>query len=237
MKITPLASGSKGNAYLVDNGAHPLLIECGLPFYSLQMKLWSLDHQLSDIGACLISHQHQDHAKAVPELLQRGVWCYMSRATAEALQVCRHHRYIPADVGRNLRGLTLYSWVIHPFWAVHDVPCLGFYLEAGEEKVVFLTDTMYSPYTFHDLTHIMIACNYDKELLYSKVKAGDIDRAQRRRVLFNHPSLQTVKDFLIANDLDKVQEIWLLHLSDRSSDADRFMREIQELTGKRVYIA
>jgi hypothetical protein len=40
-----------------------------------------------------------------------------------------------------------------------------------------------------------------------------------------------------ANDLSKVQEIWLLHLSDGNSDADRFKREIQELTGKPVYVA
>lgn len=46
-----------------------------------------------------------------------------------------------------------------------------------------------------------------------------------------------MKDFLKANDLRHVQEIWLLHLSDGNSDADRFKREIQELTGKPVYIA
>ena len=34
-------------------------------------------------------------------------------------------------------------------------------------------------------------------------------------------------------------EIWLLHLSDGNSDAERFKREIMELTGKKepVYIA
>ena len=50
-------------------------------------------------------------------------------------------------------------------------------------------------------------------------------------------SLETAKDFLRANDLTAVQEIWLCHLSDGNSDAERFKREIQALTGKPVYIA
>jgi hypothetical protein len=50
-------------------------------------------------------------------------------------------------------------------------------------------------------------------------------------------SLETCKGFLRANDLSRVQEIWLLHLSDANSDAARFKREIQELTGKVVYVA
>lgn len=44
-------------------------------------------------------------------------------------------------------------------------------------------------------------------------------------------------DELKANDLSKVREIWLLHLSDGNSDAERFKREVMELTGKPVYIA
>jgi len=33
-----------------------------------------------------------------------------------------------------------------------------------------------------------------------------------------------------------VREIWLIHLSDNNSDNARFKREIQELTGKMVFI-
>jgi phosphoribosyl 1,2-cyclic phosphodiesterase len=50
-------------------------------------------------------------------------------------------------------------------------------------------------------------------------------------------SLKTVKDMLRANDLSQVKEIHLLHLSDRNSSAKLFKKEIQELTGKPVYIA
>ena len=45
------------------------------------------------------------------------------------------------------------------------------------------------------------------------------------------------QDFLRANDLSRVKEIHLLHLSDENSNAERFKREIQEISGKPVYVA
>lgn len=55
-------------------------------------------------------------------------------------------------------------------------------------------------------------------------------------LLKSHFSLENIKKFLLANGLSRVQEIWLLHLSDGNSDAERFKREIQSLTGKPTYI-
>ena len=49
--------------------------------------------------------------------------------------------------------------------------------------------------------------------------------------------MANVKEFLRANDLSKVEEIHLLHLSDGNSDEARFKREIQELTGRVVMVA
>ena len=83
----------------------------------------------------------------------------------------------------------------------------------------------------------MVECNYALDILQKNVTAGLVPTALKDRVLRSHFSLENVKEFLKANDLSKVQEIWLLHLSDGNSDAGRFKREIQELTGKEVYIA
>ena len=57
-----------------------------------------------------------------------------------------------------------------------------------------------------------------------------------KRVIDTHFALEDVKEFLKANDLSKVKEIYLIHLSDGNSDAEQFKREIQELTGKTVFI-
>jgi len=84
MDIDIFASGSSGNLYRVDDGRTQVLLECGITFARIQK---ALSFKLSKIDGCLITHEHMDHAKAVKELLLRGTDCYMSKGTAEALEV------------------------------------------------------------------------------------------------------------------------------------------------------
>lgn len=83
----------------------------------------------------------------------------------------------------------------------------------------------------------MIECNHSYDILNSNVESGVLDSGLKNRLIKSHFSLENVKEFLKANDLSQVQEIWLIHLSDGNSNAEQFKREIQELTGKVVYIA
>jgi phosphoribosyl 1,2-cyclic phosphodiesterase len=101
---------------------------------------------------------------------------------------------------------------------------------------LYATDTYYIRYRFRGLTHIAVECNYSMDILRANIEAGLVEPALKKRILKSHFSLEHVKEFLKANDLSKVQEIWLLHLSDGNSDAGRFKREIQELTGKMVFV-
>lgn len=70
MTFTSLASSSRGNAYVVSDGETTLLLECGLSFRELQKRL---GYGVADITACLVSHEHQDHAKAAAQMLKAGV--------------------------------------------------------------------------------------------------------------------------------------------------------------------
>ena len=90
--------------------------------------------------------------------------------------------------------------------------------------------TYYIRYRFPRLTHIMVECNYASDILQANVDVGLVHPAMRHRLLTSHFSLENVKEFLKANDLSQVREIWLLHLSDGNSDAERFKREVQALT-------
>lgn len=83
----------------------------------------------------------------------------------------------------------------------------------------------------------MVECNFADDLLGNNVDSGAVPLEMKKRLLKSHFSLRNVKEFLRANDLSKVQEIWLLHLSDGNSDESRFKREIVELTGKPVFVA
>lgn len=216
MEIKILASGSKGNAYYVSDGQTPLLIECGIPWKQIQRRL---DFKTSELRACLISHFHQDHCKAIKEVRKFGIPIFS-----------------PENMGQH-DSITIGTWRVYSFDAVHDVPCYGFLLaNEWDEKLLYLSDSAYSKYRFPRLTHIMIGCNYDADLLNESIAEGSVDRKGVHRLMHSHASLQTVKDFLSTNDLTKVQGIWLLHLSNRNADGDRFKKEIQELTGKVVYL-
>lgn len=105
------------------------------------------------------------------------------------------------------------------------------------EKLLYATDTFYIRYRFKALTHLMLECNYSFDILKANVEAGTVDVSLKNRILKSHMSLETLKGFLKANDLSRVEQIWLLHVSDGNSDADRFKREVMELTGKPVFIA
>ena len=82
----------------------------------------------------------------------------------------------------------------------------------------------------------MIECNYAADILDRNVENGALPPVIKKRIFRSHFSLESVKEFLRANDLNRVREIRLIHLSDGNSDAERFKKEIQELTGKPVII-
>ncbi len=237
MIITPLASGSSGNCYRIDCAGRTLLLECGLRFPEIQR---GLDFQVSKLDACLISHEHADHSKAVKKLMKAGVDCFMSEDTQCALGLEDWHRarVLVPQVQHDEANLLGLGWGVMPFETQHDAAePLGFLIARAGRKLLYATDSFYIKYRFAGLTHIMLECNYAEDLLAANVRAGEVDRSLQKRIRGSHMSLETAKEMLRTNNLSQVQEIWLLHLSDANSDAERFKREIQEVTGKVVRVA
>ncbi|EST12067.1 MBL fold metallo-hydrolase [Sporolactobacillus laevolacticus] len=233
IEITPLASGSSGNAYKVTDGHTLLLLEAGINYKDIQV---GFDFHMSQVVGCLVTHEHGDHSKAVKDVIKKGaIDVYASKGTFSKLGISGH-RVKPVEVKKQF---TLGTWTIMPFDVQHDVSEPLGYLMANQsgEKLLFATDTYYIKYKFPRLTHIMVECNYSIDILDQNILDGRVPQVMRRRLLKSHFSLANVKEFLQANDLSQVQEIWLLHLSNNNSDAARFKREIMELTGKPVYIA
>lgn len=232
VEITSLASGSQGNCYRVSDGRTPLLLECGIPYRDIRRKL---RFQMSEIAGCLVSHEHQDHAKAVKDMAKAGIDCYMSVGTARALGI-ESHRIIYARAKQQFK---LDSWTVLPFEIEHDAKePLGFLLANQDgDKLLYATDTAYLRYKFPGLTHIMVECNYAEDILDANIASGTLDPVMKNRLVRTHFSLENVKKFLKANDLSRVREIWLLHLSEQNSCEKRFKEEVQKITGKPTYIA
>ena len=233
MDILSLASSSAGNCYRISDGSTALLLEAGIPIQKIKQ---GINYKLSEVHGCLISHSHMDHCKAVKDILKAGIDVYATEETLEVIGVLGDHRANAISVHKQF---TINTFIIKAFETQHDCPgSVGYliYSTATHEKLVFITDSYYVRYVFSGLTHIMIECNYAADILQANVKNGSLPEAQHARLVKSHFSLDHVKQFMRANDLSRVQEIYLLHLSAGNSDAGRFKREIQAVTGKRVIV-
>jgi len=239
MEIEVLGTGSSGNCYKVKIGRATLLLECGLPYKTIQKKL---NFKVSEIDACLITHEHQDHAKAVKELMRAGVDCYMTKGTAEALKVNGHRLhnfYKSPERSWQYNFKLLKDLIILPFEAVHDVAePVSYFIKTRDDKesIVFVTDTAYLKYKIPECDCLMIECNYVKSRLDENVRLGNINTNLRNRIVKNHLSLESLVEALRAASLDRCRKIYLLHLSDGNSDEKLIKRTIQERTGVEVVV-
>lgn len=229
IKINIIATGSKGNAYAISDGAERILIDPGIGIKEIQK---ALNFGVSDLKFCLLSHEHKDHSKSIKDILKYGATCYMSHGTGAALNLD------PGAIKILKSGAAVKdgAWSILPFNVHHDAAePLGFLIESPSgKKIVFATDTAYLSFVFNGVTHWMIECNYSEDCL--KINEA-LPNEVKNRIRQSHFEFSRVKDFFRAMDLSKTEAIYLIHLSDDNSDTKRYVAEIEALTGKPVYAA
>lgn len=232
MKLKVVGTGSDGNCYILENETEALIIECGVQMKEIKR---ALDFNISKVVGALVSHEHGDHAKSLIETLNTGIKVFASSGTLTACQSENNHN---TEVIVSKKVFTVGNFKIMPFDVKHDAAePLGFIINHRETgNVLFLTDTFYSPYRFSNLNNIIIEANFAQDILDKKVQEG-AKAYLRDRILKSHLSLEHCKDLLRSNDLSRVNNIVLIHLSDRNSDEKRFQREVYELTGKNVTVA
>lgn len=237
MDIKILASGSSGNAYVVSDGKTTLLLDAGIPFTQIQK---GMNYQTSRIDACLVTHRHGDHTKAVPKLLERGIPVYGPSDLAEAYKGTNVFPAAQNEEAVNRAWRTsFYTLCVKAFPVHHDVECYGYLITSTEtgERLLYMTDTTHTEYTFKGVTHFMIECNHSQETVMRNARNGVIPGELAERIMRSHMSIETVLGMLDANDKTKLKQIYLLHLSDDNSDAEDFKRRVQEATGAEVYVA
>lgn len=232
MRLTIVGSSSAGNSYILHNSQEALIIEAGCAISEI---LKVLDYNVSKVAACIVSHEHKDHSKNVFGLQKYGVKCYMSRGTNDGLS----KKYFEPKIIRAFEEFQVGNFRILPFDTHHDSnEPLSFLIHHDETGwVLFAIDTCYLEYTFENLSNIMIECNYSEDILERNINSGVVHKCVGRHVLKSHMSLQTCLSTLSANDLSKVNNIVLLHLSKDNSDPERFFKEVSSSTGKMTYIA
>lgn len=241
ISVKVFGSGSKGNGYLIDDGHSQIIIECGVPFHHVQQQM---GHDFSKVAGVLITHEHRDHCKYIKKLIDgTSVSFFATEGTTQAmfadeklvLKQYDSYRFKPLLYKETQK---IGTWYVTPFETKHDVaePC-GFLIDnTAGDRLVFVTDSYYVKYRFPNVTHMMIEANYSKEIIDQKMNRG-FDIKRKERLLESHFDFERTLDFIKTNKSDRLQEVWLLHLSDANSHEQKFKEDTQKLVGVPVYIA
>lgn len=232
MRLNVLGSDSNGNCYVLQNDKEALIIEAGVRFPEVKKALkW----QLSKVVGAVITHEHNDHAKYVRDFVSNGitVLALPSVFKAKGIDSLSFRKEIEPMHGYIVGGFKVFAMPV-----CHDVPCVGFIIEHEDMgRMLFVTDTMMLEYRVPGLNHILLEANYAEDILDAKIEAGSVPLSMKPRLIHSHMEIETTKGILRANDLSGVNEIVLIHLSNGNSDERRFVREVQETSGKPVYAA
>ncbi len=232
MKLIVVGTGSTGNCYILEGRTSSLMIECGVRFFDIKR---ALNFNYSRVAGVIVSHEHADHCRAAKDVIAAGINLFASAGTISALGFSSHRLFALEE---NM-SYTIGEFVIMPFKVKHDAAEPFGYLIHHPEcgNVLFLTDTAYSPYRFADLNQIIIEANYSSDIVEERNILGSMNGALVQRVMTSHMSIDTCVRLLKANDLSKVNNIVLIHLSDGNSHEREFVQRISEKTGKTVTAA
>lgn len=231
MKLHVLSTGSKGNCYILqDRQGNRLMLECGV---RMDLIKQAVDHQISSIDACLVTHDHQDHCKAIKQVTLAGIPTYASCGTHKATDTI-NSRF--ARIVKPFNPVTISKrWKVMPFDVKHDAAePLGFLIHHEEMgNVLFATDTYYIEYQFENLHNMIVEANYDEDILMAKAPGF-----LANRILKSHMSIETMVKFLVSTNTTQLNNLVVCHLSDSNSNASAFERKIREEAGcMQVHIA
>lgn len=85
MRMTVLASGSKGNSSLVATSRTRILVDAGLSCRELLKRMHTAGEDPRQLDAILITHEHQDHVQGVGVLARKlGIPVYFTEMTHRA---------------------------------------------------------------------------------------------------------------------------------------------------------
>jgi phosphoribosyl 1,2-cyclic phosphodiesterase len=85
MRITVLASGSRGNSSVISGGRTRILLDAGLSCRELLRRMAQADEDPATLDAILITHEHQDHVAGLGVLARKlRIPVYITEATHRA---------------------------------------------------------------------------------------------------------------------------------------------------------
>ena len=216
MRFCALASGSRGNALLVEHDETLIMIDCGLPLTILEARLAAVGRALDDLDAVLITHEHGDHSRGIgPLRRRRAIPLWTTHGTAGAVGEIDGYERVQLD-----REITIGSIGILPFAVPHDArePC-QFVFRASGRRLGVLSDVGHpTPAIRRALAGcdaLALEFNHDAGLL----RSGSYPPSVKARVAsrFGHLSNAQAVELLGGLVHQELQWVMALHLSERNN--------------------
>lgn len=229
LRLHVLASGSKGNASLVENVAtgEGILIDCGICKRDVLSRSVEAGFDLSKLKAVLVTHEHSDHTKGLKvlyrELAKRGleVPLYANQATFANSKPIQEASELTEVVGLDAEDqLSLAGMQVLAFGTSHDAASsFGFRIWAENDVLGFMTDTGVVTGAAHEALQgcriLALEANHDPIML----KNGPYPRALQERVSseFGHLSNEQASEELKSLLHPGLEEVIAMHISENNN--------------------
>jgi phosphoribosyl 1,2-cyclic phosphodiesterase len=227
IRLHVLASGSKGNASIVEVGNRAVMVDCGICKRDFFERCEVLGIDVSEIEAVLVTHEHTDHTKGLGVVLRglakqdvrpRVITSAAVRAASRDIQGT--FELDDQDEMRAGDMLSLAGMQVLAFPTSHDAAeSFGFRFQTADDALGYMTDTgVVTPYAHEALAScrlLAIESNHDKVMLAE----GDYPWSLKQRIageyghLSNDQSAEEVESLLDA----RLEQIAVMHISENNN--------------------
>ena len=122
VRVSVLRSSSSGNATLIWNEKHAILVDCGLGPRVTEGLLKPLGFSMGDLSGVLVTHAHNDHSKltTVEKLFRLKIPVYCLPGVRKAIALGLSNKHKPEF--RSLSGtpVSIGSFLVTSFPVNHD---------------------------------------------------------------------------------------------------------------------
>ncbi|MBO4651350.1 MAG: MBL fold metallo-hydrolase [Clostridiales bacterium] len=173
--ITPLFSGSSGNAILVSSEDTLILVDAGMNCKKIVEALNIVRINPFDLSAILITHDHSDHISGLDVFTRKfSIPIYATKDTWSGIHAAERKPHLPSLDNEVIpeEEFTIGNLGIVAFPTPHDTSgSCGYCFSSGSHKAAIATDIGYMTDTIFEHLRgcegILLEANYDKDMLWN----------------------------------------------------------------------